>query len=55
MGEPSISWVEIEVSLEEKWIVSMGSSSARASNMALRCTDLGPTPSLHQAHIIRNR
>lgn len=51
--EPWVSnSVDIEVILQEKRIFSLGSSSARASNNALRCTVLGPICPLHQAQQI---
>uniref|UniRef100_A0A2N9I2H9 RNase H type-1 domain-containing protein n=1 Tax=Fagus sylvatica TaxID=28930 RepID=A0A2N9I2H9_FAGSY len=40
MDEPSCPWVLMEVSLKEKRMVSIGNSSARASNKVLRCTSL---------------
>ena len=42
IGELSCVCVSMEATLEEKRIVSIGSSFAKVSNKVLRCTDLGP-------------
>ena len=44
IGEFSCVCVSMEATLEEKRIVSIVSSFAKASNKDLRCTDLGPGP-----------
>ena len=53
MDEPSCPWVLMEVSLEEKRMVLIGNSSARASNKVLRCTTLSTAPLLHLNKVVK--